>query len=213
MVALIELLRPFQPSRAALVVGMAVVVVSGVTLVGNMRSYNQEVVQYKHTTRTFMVAAEAIPARINPRRIMPFSLNVVTAGQYLAAVHHLGSGVDGVTLHDLGTQTERATADSWMVQDLGLRVVPAPEPGPAGCAPSAGGRDIAVPRGATLVVHSGSSAATVALRRLAYRFGSPLASLRANATGTLAIPVDHSTLPWHARVTGVGASVRVCRAS
>jgi hypothetical protein len=209
--ALVELTRNFRPSRAALVASAVVVIIGAATLVGNMRSYNEQVLQYKHTTRTFMVAAEAIPAKINRRRIMPFSLNVVTAGEYLNAVRHLGSAVRGVTLEDLGTASERATADAWMMQDLGLHVVELAGPVPATCGPPTVSGDLEVPRGASLLVRSGSSPAAVALRRLAFSFRAPLTTLRPDSMGVLRMPVDHSALPWHVRVTGAGGSVSVCR--
>jgi hypothetical protein len=212
--ALVEVIRPLRIS-AVVPVGVAavVLVVGAVTLVGNLRSYHEEVVRYKHTTRTFMLAVEAIPDRIDRQRIMPFSFNVVRAGQYLTAVNHLGSPLRGVTLHDLGTESERSSADGWMIQDLGLAVTPTVAVSDAGCTTvsRAAIQDLRLPRSATVRVRAGTGPADVSLRRLAGRFPAPLGQVPDGVVGQLRIPRDHSTLPWFVRVRGAGATALVCR--
>ncbi|HWW44086.1 MAG TPA: hypothetical protein VN180_03370, partial [Acidimicrobiia bacterium] len=212
--ALVEVIRPLRLS-AAIPVGVAavVLVVGAVTLVGNLRSYHEEVVRYKHTTRTFMVAVEAIPGHIDRQRIMPFSFNIVRAGQYLTAVDHLGSPLRGVTRHDLGTESERSSADGWMIQDLGLAVTPPVTPPDAACTsvPTAAIQDLRLPRSATILVRAGTGPADLSLRRLAARFPAPLGEVSDGAVGQLRIPRDDSTLPWFLRVRGPGATAVVCR--
>ena len=212
--AVIEVIRPLRIS-AVIPVGVAavVLVVGAVTLVGNLRSYHEDVVRYKHTTRTFMVAVEAIPHQIDRQRIMPFSFNIVRAGEYLTAVEHLGSPLEGVTVHDLGTESERSRADGWMIQDLGLALTPPVTVPDAGCTPvsTTAVQDLRLPRSATVFVHAGPGPADVSLRRLAARFAAPLGQAPAGSTGQLRIPRDHSTLPWFVRVRGTGATALVCR--
>jgi len=210
--ALVEVIRPLRISWVVPVVVAAIVTVVGaVTLVGNLRSYNQEVVRYKHTTRTFMVAVEAIPDRIDRHRIMPFSFNIVRAGQFLTAVDHIGSPLGGVTLRDLGTESERVSADGWMIQDLGLGLVPPSLiTGPCTTPTSTAAHDLRLARHATLVVHAGTSVAAVSLRRLAYRFPKPLGQVLAGGVGQLHIPGDQSSLPWYVEVRGAGATLAVC---
>jgi hypothetical protein len=212
--ALVEVIRPAHlPRIVPVAIAAIVVVVGAVTLVGNLRSYHQQVVQYKHTTRTFMVAVEAIPDQINRQRIMPLSFNIVRAGQYLTAIEHIGSPLGKTTLADLGSQTDRASADGWMIQDLGLGLTPPAVPADTRCtgAAAAALQDLRLPRDATLVVHAGARPADLSLRRLASRFPAPLGPVPAGAVGQLRIPRDHSALPWYVRVRGAGATVTLCR--
>src|SRR5262249_1741043 len=80
--AVVEVLRGRRLSPTVAVVGTVVVLLGAVTLVGNLRTYHREVVQYKHSTRTFLVATEAIPDRIDRHRILPLSYNLVRTGDY-----------------------------------------------------------------------------------------------------------------------------------
>ena len=151
VVALLEVARGSARSPLVLVAGTLIVVLGAVTLVGNLRDYTQEVAQNERSTRTFIVATQAISDHIDRSRIIrPFSYIPVRVGQYLAAVEQLGSPLRQVSLADLGTETERATADRWMVEDLGLRLEPvmsAPSGVCAAVPPSTAGQDLAV-RGA-----------------------------------------------------------------
>ena len=54
--ALVEVVRGRRLPPVVTVVAAALVAVGAITLVGNLRSYHHEVVQYKRSTRTFMVA-------------------------------------------------------------------------------------------------------------------------------------------------------------
>ena len=143
---------------------------------------------------------------------MPLSFNIVRAGEYLTAVAHIGSPLGGVTWRDLGTESERARADGWMIEDLGLRLGPASTPAPPVCATAAATapQGLRLPRRVTLVVHAGADPADVSLRRLARRFPAPLGQLPAGSVGELHIPRDQSSLPWYVRVRGAGAAVSVC---
>ncbi len=213
MAALVEVVRGRRLSPIVTVGAVVLVAVGAVTLVGNLRSYHQEVVQYKHSTWTFMVAVEAIPDRIDRHRIMPLSYNIVRAGEYLAAVEHLGSPVAGVGLRDLGSETDRKNADGWMIHDLALGVVPGPAPSTGSCTTvdPAEERDVRVHGRGAVVAHAGPAPAVLFIRRLADNFETPIGQLPPGVVGVLRIPADHSSLPWHIRLDGVGATLSVCR--
>jgi hypothetical protein len=215
VVALVECARGVRIAWPVVVVGAASVVLSVGVLVGNLRTYHDEVVAYKHTVRTYMIATEAIPDRIDPERIMPLSYIVVRTGEYLDAVDHLGSPLGGVGLEDLGVEADRAAADLWMVEDLDLRVVPT-EPAPnEDCRVIPVDRateDFTVGGGGKVLVQAGDSPATVRLRRLARGFDRDLAGeVAPGATGSVTIPADQSSLSWHVRVVGTPETVEVCR--
>jgi hypothetical protein len=209
--ALIEVLRGRRISLLVPTAAAVIAVVGAITLVGNLRDYQREVLKYTHTTRTFMVVAEAIPDRINRRRIMPFSYNIVRVGDYLAAVRHLGSAVRDVPLVDLGSETDRRMADRWLIDDLMLRVVPGSPPTSGACrtAPRAT-RDVSVRGPATVVLRAGSASSVLSLRRLAHGYGNTLGRIRPDGIGVLQLPADRSSFPWHVRFDGVGASLSVC---
>jgi hypothetical protein len=212
LAAVVEVVRGRRAPQWVAAMATIIIAVGAVTLIGNLRTYHEQVVRYTHTARTFMVAVEAIPERINRRRIMPFSYNIVRVGDYLAAIRHLGSAVQGVGLGELGTEAERHAADGWMVQDLGLRLETTTAP-PSSCRAiaAAGERDLALHGPANVRVAAGPNPAVLRIRRLARRFGSPLGTIAPGTDDLLRIPLDHFRVPWHLRIEGVGASVDVCR--
>jgi hypothetical protein len=213
VVALIEVVRGRRLSPFVALVGTVIVAVGAATLVGNLRTYHRNGVESKLSVRTFLVATEAIPNRIDRRRILPVSYIPVRVGDYLPAVRHLGSPVRGIALRDLGTEHDRTSADGWMIHDLGLRFAPVrAEPGEECTAvePGAAERGFEVRGPETVIVRAGATPATWSLRRLALRFGPPAGEIAAGELGALRIPRDHSSLAWHVRVEGVGASVSTC---
>jgi hypothetical protein len=211
--ALVEVIRGRRLSPVVTIVGAVVVVVGAITLVGNLRTYHREVVQYKHSTRTFMVATEAISDRIDRHRILPLSYNIVRTGDYLAAVKHLGSPLQGVGVRDLGTETDRKRADGWMIQDLGLGLAPGSVQTTTACTAvtPAAQQDLSVRGRAAIVARAGPAPAVLSLRRLAHRFDSPTAGIAPGTVALLRLPADRSPLPWHIRLDGVAASLTVCR--
>jgi hypothetical protein len=211
--AIVEVIRGRRLSPVVVPLGVVVVAVGAVTLVGNLRTYHREAVQYKHSTRTFMVATEAIPDRINRRRILPLSYNVVRTGDYLPAVKHLGSPVQGVGLRDLGTEADRKRADGWLIQDLGLNLGPPPVETLTACTDvtPAAHRDLSVRGRAEIVVRTGADPAVLSVRRLSRSFDSPIGEIEAGTVASLRLPADRSPLPWHIRLEGVAASLAVCR--
>jgi hypothetical protein len=211
--AYVEVMRGRRLSPVVAIVGAVVVSVGAITLVQNLRTYHHEVVQYKHSTRTFIVATEAIPDRIDRHRILPLSYNIVRTGDYLAAVKHFGSPLKGVGLHDLGTEADRKRADGWMIHDLGLGLAPASVQTTTACAPvtPAAQRDISLRGPAAIVARAGAGPAVLSLRRLSQGFDSPIGQIEAGTMASLRIPADRSPLPWHIRLDGVTASLAVCR--
>jgi hypothetical protein len=212
VVALAEVLRGRRLPSVVAVTTAAVVVIGAVTLMGNLRDYNASLAQYKRATLTFMVATQAIPNRINRHRVMPLSLVVVRTGDFLTAVRHLGSPLGHVRLQDLGSERDRTTADGWMIHDLGLRLAPASPEGAMRCnaVPGTTSLDVTVRGRTTLLVHAGPDRALVSLRRLARRLAAPIGQVTPDTSETLVIPADHSSLPWHVRIAGYGASVSTC---
>jgi hypothetical protein len=213
VVALVEVARGRRLPPFVALVGTVVVVVGAVTLVGNLHTYHRHVVAYAHSVRTYLVATEAIPDQINPRRVLPVSYIPVRVGDYLPAVRHLGSPTRGVGLRDLGSEHDRTTADGWMIHDLNLGFVPiASEPAP-GCralslATAEQGFDV---RGSTtVVVRAGATPVSWSIRRLAVRFGTPAGQLAAGELGALRISADRLSLPWHVRIEGTPASISTC---
>jgi hypothetical protein len=215
VVALIECGRGVRIAWPVVAVAAISVTVGAAVLVGNLRTYHEEVVDYKNTVRTYMVAVEAIPDQIDRERIMPLSYIVVSAGEYLDAVDHLGTPLGGVGLDDLGDEVDRAAADLWMIEDLDLRLVPGAAAPAGACrtiSPEDGSDDVAVRDEATVVVQAGDAPVTVALRRLARDFDHDLVGeVAAGQAGVVELPVDHSSLPWHVRVHGSPTAVSVCR--
>ena len=209
--AVIEVLRGVETIRFVAVAGAVLVVVGAVTLVGNLRSYHHQVVTGAHTTRTYLTAVEAIPDRVNRRRVLPVSYIPVRVGAYLTATRHLGSPIHHVTSRQLGTEADRAGADQWMIADLGLRFVPVASPPPSGCSavsPLAAPRGIAVQGPARILVQAGAAPVDWSIRRLA-RGGVAQPPIPPGTLEELQIPRDHSTLPWLARISGA-ASVAIC---
>jgi hypothetical protein len=213
VVALLEVVRGRRLSPFVALVGTVIVAVGAVTLVGNLRTYHRQAVDNKRSVRTFLVATEAIPNRIDRHRVLPVSYIPVRVGDYLRAVRHLGSPVRSVGLRDLGTDHDRTTADGWMIHDLGLSFAPIrAEPGEECTAvvPQAAERGFEVHGPETVVVRAGATPVTLSLRRLALRFGAPVGQVAAGEVAALRIPGDRSLLPWHVRVEGIGASVSTC---
>jgi hypothetical protein len=211
--ALVEVVRGLRLSWPVALAGAAIVIVGAITLVGNLQSYNRQVVTYKRTVRTYLVAVEAIPNRMNPRRTLPVSYIPVHVGQYLTAVHHLGSPIVGVQLRDLGTAHDRMTADGWMIHDLGLRFVPVRSSPSSACtsvqpATAMQGFDVRGPT--TVVVHTGVGPAAWSIRRLATTFSPPMGRIPPGEIEMLRLPADPSTFPWHLRVQGLDVSVSTC---
>jgi hypothetical protein len=213
VVALIEVVRGRRLSPVVALVGTVIVAVGAVTLLGNLRTYHSNAMESKRAVRTYLVATEAIPNRIDHRRVLPVSYIPVRVGDYLPAMRHLGSPIRGIGLRDLGTRRDRTIADGWMINDLGLRFTPVgAEPGEActAVAPRAAERGFEVRGPETIVVRAGDTPATWSLRRLALGFGPPAGEIAVRELGALRIPRDRSLLPWHVRVEGVGASVSTC---
>jgi hypothetical protein len=213
VVALVEVARGRRLPPVVAVVGAAIVIVGAVTLVGNLRTYHRHVVAYAHSVRTYLVATEAIPDQINPRRVLPVSYIPVRVGDYLPAIRHLGSPIRGVGLRDLGSEHDRTTADGWMIHDLNLGFVPIASGPTLGCRalPDATAEHGFEARGpTTVVVRAGATPVSWSIRRLAARFGAPAGQLVAGELGALRIPADHSPLPWHVRIEGTAASVSTC---
>jgi hypothetical protein len=215
VVALLEVTRGRRPSRWVVGASALIVVVGAVTLVGNLRTYHEGLLNNKRAIHTFMVATEAIPDHINRRRIIPVSFVPVHTGEYLTAVKQLGTPIKGIRLSDLGNEHDRRIADSWMIHDLGLRFEAIAAPPARGCtaeSPATAAHDLAVqgPGPVTIVMHAGTESATWSLRRLATRFAAPQGELRPGALAALTIPADHSRFPWHLRVQGLGTTLASC---
>jgi hypothetical protein len=212
--ALIEVVRGRRLSPLVAVVAAVIVAVGSITLVSNLRSYHGQVIAYKHSIRTFLVATEAIPDRINRRRVIPVSYIPVRAGDYLAAVRHLGSPIVGLGLNDLGSERDRSTADGWMIHDLGLHFVPLAS-APAGrCSavpPVTAEHGLVVRGPTTVILQGGTTAVSWSIRRLARRFSAPHGQTLPHALEGLSIPADHSSFPWHLRIKGQGIAVSLCR--
>ena len=100
--AVIDVLRGRTLPRWVPAVAGVLVIVGAITLVGNLRDYHQEVVDYKHKTQTYLYATEALGSRADQHRILPLSFELVRTGEYLAAVKHSGSPLENVRVRDLG---------------------------------------------------------------------------------------------------------------
>jgi hypothetical protein len=213
LAAVAEVIRSRSESWLPLVVGTIIVVLGAVTLVGNLRDYHQQVVTDARTTRTYLTAVEAIPDRINPRRHLPVSYITVDVGDYLAAIRRLGSPIPRLTLRGLGSQSDRATADDWMITDLGLGFGPGGAPSGATCSsvPATVARaGFTAHAPSAIVVRTGSTPARWMIARLA-RLAAPTRVIAPDSEETLRIPADHLAVGWKLRVTGDGATVALCR--
>ncbi len=208
--ALLHVLRGRRLPWSAYVIALVIVVVGAGVLVSNLRKYHDQVVAYGRSTRTYEVAVEAMPDRVDRTRIMPLSFIVVRAGDYVDAIRHLGSAIPHVTLDDLGVEADRHNADSWMVQDeavaAGARPVSAPGPGPCTALDPHDGEAAA---GTVVVVSAGGEPVGIELRRLARTFdGNAVVTVPAGATVALPLPADHGRFPWHVRADGATSVVR-----
>lgn len=215
VVALVEIARGRNLTPFVIVASAMIVALGAVTLVGNLQEYNRQVRLNERATRTFIVAAEAIPDHIDRTRIIrPFSYIPVRVGQYLTAVAHLGSPLGRVRAGDLGTEEERATADGWMIHDLHLRLAAVDSESASPCRPVTRPADesgFAVRGTTAVVVRAGATPARVSLRRLVRHFHVTLGQVAPGETGELSLPADRSQLPWYVQVLGSGASVSACR--
>ena len=210
--ALIEVIRRAPAIRTIATIGAIIVVVGAITLVGNLRSYHAQVVAGAHTTRTYLTAVEAIPNRVNRRRLLPVSYIPVSVGAYLTAVRHLGSPITSVSSRQLGTPADRTGADEWMITDLGLGFEPVTTPPTTACTTLdqlVARRGFAVHGPSTILVQPGSAPVEWTIRRLASA-GAPQNPIPPGGLEALHIPSDHSSRPWHVQIRGA-AAVSLCR--
>jgi hypothetical protein len=206
--AALQLARGRRLGPEVIAGAFVLVLVGALTLVGNLRSYHAEVQHYERVARTSMTAVESIPDQVDRSRVMPLSFILVRAGDYLDAVHHLGSPLEHIGFDDLGSEQDRIDADQLMVQDLALRADATASMPPA-CA-AAPAREAAVDSGHTVVVQAGAAPATVSVRRLATAFDAPpFATVPAGSTVAIVLPRDHGRYPWHLAVPD-GAVLLVC---
>jgi len=210
--ALIEVVRRVAAVRTIATIGTIIVVAGAVTLVGNLRSYHAQVVTGAHTTRTYLTAVEAIPNRINRRRVVPVSYIPVSVGAYLTAVRQLGSPINAVSSSQLGTEADRLGADQWMITDLGLGFEAVTAPPTTTCTtigPPFARRGFEVHGPSTVLVQPGTAPVDWTIRRLASA-GAPQNPIPPGNIEALHIPHDHSSRPWHVQIAGP-AAVSLCR--
>jgi hypothetical protein len=179
---------------AALVVGNAVL------LAGRLSDYRTSTLANNRNIRTLLAAVDALGPRANPHRLLPLGFIPVPTADYQRLVRHYGSPTAGTSVDDLGDEATRRIADSWLVSDLDVRVLPGVGEA-CTAAPDPNARDgIQVRAPSTVEIRTGDDAASVFVRRLARRFSGPaLASVPPHSTAVLQLDRDGSTLPWFVR--------------
>lgn len=189
---------------------VALIVVNGRSLTSDVRTYRHDQLAYQRATRTFLLGAQLAGSRVNRRRVLPINYIPVTAGAYRDLLHETTTppGVEG----PLGSEQDRARADAWLIRDLGIGLVAAPET-PAAC-PGVDhrGQLTALP-GKQVLVAAGSSETDVAIARIADpAHATDLGMVPAGEQRTITLPASpNRAIPWQIVVRGAGAKVSVCR--
>ncbi|MEO9223792.1 MAG: hypothetical protein ABI276_02225, partial [Acidimicrobiales bacterium] len=64
--------------------------------------------------------------------------------------------------------------------------------------------------GTALVVRASAQPAGVTVRRFAIADWQPIGAVAARDVAVVRFPLDHSPVPWHAEVSGAGATIETC---
>ena len=142
----------------------------------------------------------------------PQRIPQVRAGEYLAAVHDLGSPRDPATAVRMAPAPARQAADAALLRLVGAALEPSGErdsngrctplsrPGPAA--------EIQLPPGAVRI-SAGTGGGDLWLRRFGAFPESPFGHLEPGESVTIVFPEDKSPMPWLLRLSGV-AEVEAC---
>jgi hypothetical protein len=211
---LVQCLRGRRIHAVAYVAALALVVGNGIVLGRHLGTYRDNPIVVEREMQTAIVAVDALGSRADPSRLLQLGILPVPTRDYLGLARHYGSPAAGVPWNRLGSERARVQADGWLVHDLGVRLTPVAASDGSACraVPRAGPtRTFTMHAPATVVVHGGTSPASVAVRRLARHFDAPaLGDVAPGENARVDIPRDNSGWPWYVQVTGAGASVSEC---
>jgi hypothetical protein len=120
--ALFDVAVPAVAWWTAIGAAVAVLVVGGVRLVGDLDAWNTQVATARPGLSTVLFATEAIgQQRIDPDVVIPLSYVPVTTGGYLDGVASVGSPIAEATAEDLGGAAyNRRVSDELLVAQLGI---------------------------------------------------------------------------------------------
>jgi hypothetical protein len=185
----VELPRP--TTVVAGVVAMAVLVVGGVRLVGDMGDWRDLVVVNEPGLRAVTLSVETVKHPADPNKRLPLSFVKITAEGYLGAVDDVGSPNEGhIYRRPYGKADQTSFADRYLIEQSRTRIQPMP-PSRNHCISP----DIhEAPAGRTIAVDA-SAMATPGSLRIA-RFGSfadaPSVAVQPSSVGILHLPADPS---------------------
>ena len=210
---LVELARGRTVPLGAVAVFAAVVLVGAVHLHHGLQTFQDGGRKQRQSALTWFAAADALGTQADPRSGLRMNFIPVLDGDYLRLAQHYGSPARGVTLSQVASSAASTAADQWMAKQLDPRVLRGPAPS-GSCTTLKGTRTrrgARVPAGSTIEVTVGSALVNLRVRRFAPEFSKwSLRLLGAHWVVHLAIPEDHSGIPWYVG-TGGAAVVRACR--
>jgi hypothetical protein len=188
-------------------------VANGWHLVDDVRTYRHDQLAYQAASRTATLGVRLAGDRARRSRVVPINFVPVTTGGYLDLIRRVGAPPLPHDTSNLGLPADRRRADQSLIADLGIRLRAAGAcPMGSSASTSTVEATVTVPPGTTLVVHAGAGKAAVTLRRLAGAgAASPIGTVPAGATATLALPAGPGAdLRWAAHAEGAGATITRC---
>lgn len=210
----VQCLRGRRIPTIAALAALGLLAGNAVVLAGRLHDYRATPVSNVKYVRTYLAAIDALGDRADPSRTLPLGILPVSTSAYLRLARHYGPAPGHPRLDQLGPESARLVADTWLVHDLDVRLSPTTIPPTVNCvaANDASAADgVAVRAPVSVVVYAGAQPSAVNVRRLANSFTAPsLGQVAAGATAVVRLPVDRATWPWHVRVTGTDARVSVC---
>ncbi len=189
-----------------------VVAISAFQLHDQLADFHSNGLQLARNARTWFAAADALGPRAPADATLAVNIVQLPVGDYADLRASRGSLAPDATLADLGDEGTRQAVDSWMLNHLGIRVLPGPVPvGSCRAAPGARApQGTGLPPGAWVEVTTRGSTSHLFARRFAAGFPpSSFGLVGPDQTAHFVIPTDGSDLPWYLHVDG-NAQVRVC---
>ncbi len=213
LLGLAEVLRGVRLPRPSIAAVAVVVALGAWSLVGALQIYHRDQLRYRRTVTTALKGVDAVGDKADPERILPLSFIPVRVKDYLSLTRHIGAPFAAAGLAQMGKLADRQLADVLMAKDLGITGLPV-GPDRPGCATAGSpGPSVTVDPGHRVLVQGAGAPAGVRLTRFAPTDRGmifPNFGVDPGQRLLVAIPRDHSPLPWTVHVDG-GATVVACR--
>ena len=211
LLGMVEVLRGVRIPAPPIAAVAVVVALGAWSLVAALQTYHRDQLRYRRTVTTALKGVDAVGRRADPERILPLSFIPVRVKDYLSLTDHIGAPFADAGLDDMGKLADRQLADSLMVQELGIRPVPAV--GDRACESSGpAAPEVTVEPGRSVLIVASGDPTGIRLTRFSpsSRNMFPDFTIGPDQQAVLAIPQDNSPLAWTVHVDG-GATVSACQ--